>query len=86
MELYQDWYDDKTMDLDYIEELLDKFPSQWVVRTCFMTHPTDEQDLFAEQVVLTYCLNRGLIKKDKNGNYYDNSKNIEQMPEMNFEG
>jgi len=74
---------------DDLYEIMDKFPASRLVNTycnsfrrscCY----SDSQTQFAEEVVLPYCLKRRIFKQDKDGNYIDNSKNIEQMPELDF--
>jgi hypothetical protein len=77
---------DGGIDLNYTYEFFDWLPASMIVNTYFnrFRHGNENKELFAEQVVLPYCIERGLIKKTKNGSYVDNSKAIEQMPELDF--
>jgi hypothetical protein len=71
-------------DLNAIYELLDRYPGEWVASTYFNRFSNDEveKELYAEQVILPYCIERGLIKKKK-GKYVLN-EDAEQMPELDF--
>jgi hypothetical protein len=66
-------------------EFYDRLPISWIVNTYFnrFRHGDEDKELFAEQIILPYCIERGLIKKAKNGSYVANTE-IEQTPELNF--
>ncbi|MDR0831260.1 MAG: hypothetical protein LBN95_14295 [Prevotellaceae bacterium] len=84
--LYDKWKEDRmSVKEEELYALFDKFPSQLVANTVFKSHRYDEDEvsIFTEEVVLPYCLERGIVQMDKKG-YLVNCAEAAQMPELDF--
>ena len=89
--LFEKWRNNEQTYLHEFHDIFDVMPSEWVYNTYESRYRNirweDNEDKlhFAEMVVLPYCIEKRLVKQKKGGEYVYVGKNVDIMPELNFD-